>query len=71
MNMVEQKKLNREQRRAQAKAQKKVRKLIAKYIASHPEAIKVDLDEEAIKKVEEQEAKEADVVSETISCENI
>ena len=41
--------MNRAQRRAEAKRQKKQMKKIQEYIKKHPEAIKVELDEEKIK----------------------
>ena len=46
---------NRKQRRALAKQNKKREKKIQKYLERHPEAINIELDEEAIKKIEEEE----------------
>ena len=40
---------NRAERRARAKMEKKMLKQIQDYIKKHPEAVKVDLDEDAIK----------------------
>ena len=40
---------NRAERRARAKMEKKMLKQIQDYIKKHPEAVKVDLDENAIK----------------------
>ena len=52
--------MNRAQRRAMAKremkAQSKQKKRIMDYIKIHPEAVKVELDEEKIAEIEEQEA---------------
>ena len=52
--------MNRAQRRAMAKrekkAQSKQKKRIMDYIKKHPEAVKVELDEEKIAEIEEQEA---------------
>jgi hypothetical protein len=48
-------KKNRAQRRAEEKAMKKRYKKIMNYIKHHPEAVKVELDEEAIKEVEAKE----------------
>lgn len=51
--------MNRAQRRAMAKrekkAQSKQKKRIMDYIKKHPEAVKVELDEEKIAEIEEQE----------------
>ena len=51
--------LNRAQRRAMAKrekkAQSKQKKRIMDYIKKHPEAVKIELDEEKIAEIEEQE----------------
>jgi hypothetical protein len=47
--------MNRKQRRAMEKKNKKQEKKLQKYLERHPEAMKIELDEEAIKKVEEQE----------------
>ena len=41
--------MNRAQRRAEAKKQKKQMKKIQEYLKRHPEAIKVELDEDKIK----------------------
>ena len=50
--------MNRAQRRAMAKREKKVqskqKKRIMDYIKKHPEAVKVELDEEKIAEIEEQ-----------------
>lgn len=46
---------NRKQRRALEKKNKKQEKRLQKYLVRHPEAIKIELDEEAVKKVEEEE----------------
>lgn len=50
---------NRAQRRAMAKREKKVqskqKKRIIDYIRRHPEAVKIELDEEKIAEIEEQE----------------
>ena len=46
---------NRKQRRALEKKNKKQEKKLQKYLERHPEAINIELDEEAIKKVEEEE----------------
>lgn len=43
--------MNRAQRRAEAKRQKKQMKKIQEYIKRHPEAVKIELDEEKIKEV--------------------
>ena len=40
---------NREERRREAKRQKKQLKIIKEYIRKHPEALKIEMDEEAIK----------------------
>ena len=52
-------KLNRAQRRAQkkmdAKRNKQLQMMMSRYIAKHPEAIKVDLDENTISELESQE----------------
>lgn len=52
-------KLNRAQRRAQKKRDVKMNKqlqmMMSRYIAKHPEAIKVDLDEDTISELESQE----------------
>lgn len=40
---------NRAERRARAKMEKKMIQKIKEYVKNHPEAFKVDLDEEAIK----------------------
>ena len=47
---------NRAQRRAMAKLQKKQNKMIMNYIKKHPEAVKVELDEEKIEALEKEEA---------------
>ena len=54
--------MNRAQRRAMAKKNKKREKQFQRYLINHPEAVKIELDEEAVKKVEEEErlAKETD-----------
>lgn len=49
--------MNRAQRRAMAKQNKKREKQLQRYLINHPEAMKIELDEEAVKKVEEEEAK--------------
>lgn len=46
---------NRKQRRAIEKKNKQQEKRLRRYLELHPEAIKITLDEEAVKKVEEQE----------------
>lgn len=48
---------NRKQRRAMEKRNKKQEKRLQKYLERHPEAMKIDWDEEAVKKVEEDENK--------------
>lgn len=48
---------NRKQRRALEKENKKQEKRLQNYLKHHPEAIKIELDEEAVKKVEEEEKK--------------
>ena len=47
---------NRAQRRAMAKLQKKRNKMIMNYIKKHPEAVKVELDEQKIEELEKEEA---------------
>lgn len=56
--------MNRAQRRAMAKQNKKREKQFQKYLIKHPEAMKIELDEEAVKKVEEEErlAKETEKI---------
>ena len=49
---------NRKQRRALEKRNKKQEKKLQKYLERHPEAINIELDEEAIKEVEEKEKAE-------------
>lgn len=46
---------NRKQRRVIEKKNKQQEKRLRRYLELHPEAIKITLDEEAVKKVEEQE----------------
>lgn len=46
---------NRAQRRALAKKNKKKEKQLQRYLTRHPEAMKIEWDEEAVKKVEEEE----------------
>lgn len=46
---------NRAQRRAMAKLQKKRNKMIMNYIKKHPEAVKVELDEQKIEELEKEE----------------
>ena len=52
---------NRKQRRAMAKRDKKKQKQLEKYFKNHPEAMKIELDEDAVKKVEEQENNEGNI----------
>lgn len=47
--------MNRKQRRALEKQNKLQEKKIQKYLERHPEAMKIEWDEEAVKKVEEEE----------------
>jgi lipid II:glycine glycyltransferase (peptidoglycan interpeptide bridge formation enzyme) len=47
--------VNRKQRRAMEKENKKQQKRLQRYLELHPDAIKIDLDEEAIAKVEAEE----------------
>lgn len=58
----EEKKLNRAQRRAQSKLlkanDKKRYKNLMRYLTQHPEAIKVDLDEEKLQQVAQEEENE-------------
>ena len=49
--------MNRKQRRALEKKNKIQEKKLQKYLERHPEAIKIELDEEAVQKVEEEEKK--------------
>ena len=50
-------KMNRAQRRAQAKKEKKRMSKIRQYIRNHPEAVKIELDEDKIQEIEEKEKK--------------
>lgn len=47
--------MNRKQRRALEKKNKAQEKKLQKYLERHPEAMKIEWDEEAVKKVEEEE----------------
>lgn len=58
-------KMNRAQRRAQAKMEKKRMSKIKQYIRRHPEAVKVELDEDKIQELEEKEKEANNVGDET------
>ena len=55
--------MNRKQRRALEKQNKLRERKLQKYLERHPEAIKIELDEEAVKKVEEEEKNKANQLS--------
>ena len=58
-------KMNRAQRRTQAKMEKKRMSKIKQYIRRHPEAVKVELDEDKIQELEEKEKEANNVGDET------
>lgn len=58
--------MNRAQRRAMAKKNKKKEKQLQRYLINHPEAMKIEWDEEAVRKVEEEEKKSTIEVNSSI-----
>ena len=63
--------MNRKQRRALEKQNKLQEKKLQKYLERHPEAMQIEWDEEAVKKVEEEERAKELSMAEAMKQSNV